>query len=180
MVTWGTNPEAVVPITAVVPDPEDEPDEVRRLQHRRMIEYMALTPGQSMSGLTIDVVFIGSCTNGRIEDMRATAAVARGRKVAPGVRALVVPASGLVKRQAEQEGLDRILIEAGFEWREPGCSMCLGMNPDRIAPGQRCASTSNRNFEGRQGREGRTHLVSPAMAAAAAVTGRLIDVRDLG
>lgn len=180
MVTWGTNPEAVVPITAVVPDPEDEPDEVRRLQHRRMIEYMALAPGQSMSGLTIDVVFIGSCTNGRIEDMRATAAVARGRKVAPGVRALVVPASGLVKRQAEQEGLDRVLIEAGFEWREPGCSMCLGMNPDRIAPGQRCASTSNRNFEGRQGREGRTHLVSPAMAAAAAVTGRLIDVRDLG
>ena len=180
MVTWGTNPEAVVPITAVVPDPEDEPDEVRRLQRRRMVEYMALTPGQSMSGLKIEVVFIGSCTNGRIEDLRATAAVARGRKVAAGVRALVVPASGSVKRQAEQEGLDRVLIEAGFEWREPGCSMCLGMNPDRIAPGQRCASTSNRNFEGRQGREGRTHLVSPAMAAAAAVTGRLIDVRDLG
>ena len=180
MVTWGTNPEAVMPITAVVPDPEDEPDEVRRLQRRRMVEYMGLTPGQSMSGLKVDVVFIGSCTNGRIEDIRATAAVAQGRKVAHGVRALVVPASGLVKRQAEQEGLDRVLIEAGFEWREPGCSMCLGMNPDRIAPGQRCASTSNRNFEGRQGRDGRTHLVSPAMAAAAAVTGRLIDVRDLG
>ena len=137
-------------------------------------------PGQRMTGLAIDVVFIGSCTNGRIEDLRAAAAVARGRKVAPGVRALVVPGSGLVKRQAEQEGLDRILHESGFEWREPGCSMCLAMNPDKVTAGQRCASTSNRNFEGRQGPGGRTHLLSPAMAAAAAVTGRLTDVRELG
>jgi 3-isopropylmalate/(R)-2-methylmalate dehydratase large subunit len=137
-------------------------------------------PGQPMAGLAINVVFIGSCTNGRIEDIRAATAVARGRKVAAGVRALVVPGSGLVKRQAEEEGLDRLLIEAGFEWREPGCSMCLGMNPDRLSVGQRCASTSNRNFEGRQGPGGRTHLVSPAMAAAAAVAGRLTDVRALG
>jgi 3-isopropylmalate/(R)-2-methylmalate dehydratase large subunit len=144
-----------------------------------MVDYMGLTPGQKMTDLEIDVVFIGSCTNGRIEDIRAAAAVARGRKVASGVRALVVPGSGLVKRQAEQEGLDRILKDCGFEWREPGCSMCLAMNPDRIEPGQRCASTSNRNFEGRQGPGGRTHLVSPAMAAAA-VTGRLVDVRALG
>jgi 3-isopropylmalate/(R)-2-methylmalate dehydratase large subunit len=144
-----------------------------------MVDYMGLTPGQKMTDLEIDVVFIGSCTNGRIEDIRAAAAVARGRKVASGVRALVVPGSGLVKRQAEQEGLDRILKDCGFEWREPGCSMCLAMNPDRNEPGQRCASTSNRNFEGRQGPGGRTHLVSPAMAAAA-VTGRLVDVRALG
>jgi 3-isopropylmalate/(R)-2-methylmalate dehydratase large subunit len=180
MVTWGTNPEAVVPITGLVPDPEDAADEVTRGQRRRMVDYMGLTPGQKMTDLEIDVVFIGSCTNGRIEDIRAAAAVARGRKVASGVRALVVPGSGLVKRQAEQEGLDRILKDCGFEWREPGCSMCLAMNPDRIEPGQRCASTSNRNFEGRQGPGGRTHLVSPAMAAAAAVTGRLVDVRALG
>ena len=180
MVTWGTNPEAVVPITGVVPDPENEPEASRRTQHRRMLDYMGLTPGQKMTDLRVDVVFIGSCTNGRIEDLRAAAAVAKGRKVASGVRALVVPGSGLVKRQAELEGLDRILMDAGFEWREPGCSMCLGMNPDRIGAGERCASTSNRNFEGRQGRDGRTHLVSPAMAAAAAVTGRFIDVRDLG
>jgi 3-isopropylmalate/(R)-2-methylmalate dehydratase large subunit len=180
MVTWGTNPEAVVPIHGIVPDPRDAPDESTRLQRRRMVDYMGLAPGQRMAGLAIDVVFIGSCTNGRIEDIRAAAAVARGRKVATGVRGLVVPGSGLVKRQAEQEGLDRILVEAGFEWREPGCSMCLGMNPDRILAGQRCASTSNRNFEGRQGAGGRTHLVSPAMAAAAAVTGRLVDVRELG
>ena len=180
MVTWGTNPEAVVPITGSVPDPADQPDEARRAQHRRMLDYMSLAPGQKMTDLAIDVVFIGSCTNGRIEDLRAAARVARGRKVAPGVRVLVVPGSGLVKRQAEQEGLDRILLESGFEWREPGCSMCLGMNPDQLTPGQRCASTSNRNFEGRQGRGGRTHLLSPAMAAAAAVTGRLTDVRELG
>jgi len=139
---------------------------------------MALTPGQTLAGTPIDVVFIGSCTNGRIEDMRAVVEVARGRRVAEGVRALVVPGSGLVKLQAEAEGLDRILLEAGFEWREPGCSMCLGMNPDKLTPGQRCASTSNRNFEGRQGPGGRTHLLSPAMAAAAAITGRLTDVRD--
>lgn len=180
MVTWGTNPEAVVPIDGVVPDPDDAPDEATRLSHGRMLDYMGLMPGQRMAGLAIDVVFIGSCTNGRIEDIRAAAAVARGRKVAAGVRALVVPGSGRVKQQAEEEGLDRLLIEAGFEWREPGCSMCLGMNPDRLSIGQRCASTSNRNFEGRQGPGGRTHLVSPAMAAAAAVAGRLIDVRTLG
>jgi 3-isopropylmalate/(R)-2-methylmalate dehydratase large subunit len=180
MVTWGTNPETVVPIDGAVPDPEDAPDEVTRLSHGRMLDYMGLMPGQRMVGLAIDVVFIGSCTNGRIEDIRAAAAVARGRKVAAGVRALVVPGSGRVKQQAEEEGLDRLLIEAGFEWREPGCSMCLGMNPDRLSVGQRCASTSNRNFEGRQGPGGRTHLVSPAMAAAAAVAGQLTDVRTLG
>jgi 3-isopropylmalate/(R)-2-methylmalate dehydratase large subunit len=179
MVTWGTNPEAVVPITGVVPDPAAEPDEGRRARLERMVEYMALTPGQRMTDLPIDVVFIGSCTNGRIEDIRAAAAVVRGRKVAAGVQAMVVPGSGLVKEQAEAEGLDRILLEAGFEWREPCCSMCLGMNPDKLKPGQRSASTSNRNFEGRQGPGGRTHLVSPAMAAAAAVTGHLADVREL-
>jgi 3-isopropylmalate/(R)-2-methylmalate dehydratase large subunit len=140
---------------------------------------MALTPGQKMTDVKIDAVFIGSCTNGRIEDIRAAAEVVRGRKVAPGVRALVVPGSGIVKQQAEAEGLDRVLLDAGFEWREAGCSMCLGMNPDKLTRGQRCASTSNRNFEGRQGPGGRTHLLSPAMAAAAAVTGRLADVRDL-
>ncbi len=179
MVTWGTTPGAVIPVTGVVPNPEDEPDEGKRTQLRRMVEYMAVTPGQSMTDLAVDVVFIGSCTNGRIEDIRAAAAVAKGRKVAAGVQALVVPGSGLVKRQAEEEGLDRILLEAGFEWRDPCCSMCLGMNPDKLTPGQRCASTSNRNFEGRQGPNGRTHLVSPAMAAAAAVMGRFADVRQL-
>jgi 3-isopropylmalate/(R)-2-methylmalate dehydratase large subunit len=179
MVTWGTTPEAVVPITGVVPDPAAVADEGRRSQMQRMLDYMALTPGQRMQDLPIDVVFIGSCTNGRIEDIRAAAAVARGRKVADGVQALVVPGSGLVKQQAEEEGLDEILLAAGFEWREACCSMCLGMNPDKLTPGQRCASTSNRNFEGRQGPGGRTHLLSPAMAAAAAVTGRLTDVREL-
>ncbi len=179
MVTWGTNPEAVAPITGTVPDPQDVADEAKRAQMERMLEYMALKPGQKLAEVPVDVVFIGSCTNGRIEDMRAAAAIARGRKVAPGVRALVVPGSGIVKRQAEEEGLDRVLIEAGFEWREAGCSMCLGMNPDKLTKGQRCASTSNRNFEGRQGPGGRTHLLSPAMAAAAAVTGRLADVREL-
>ena len=179
MVTWGTNPGAVVPVTGSVPDPALVEDEAARTQMQRMLDYMALTPGTRMQDVPIDVVFIGSCTNGRIEDIRAAAAVARGRKVAAGVRALVVPGSGLVKRQAEEEGLDRVLLEAGFEWREPCCSMCLGMNPDKLTPGQRSASTSNRNFEGRQGPGGRTHLVSPAMAAAAAVTGRLADVRQL-
>jgi 3-isopropylmalate/(R)-2-methylmalate dehydratase large subunit len=179
MVTWGTNPEAVLPITGVVPDPAGEPDEAKRAQIERMLDYMALTPGQKLAEVPIDVVFIGSCTNGRIEDIRAAAAVARGRHVAEGVRALVVPGSGIVKLQAEAEGLDRILLDAGFEWREAGCSMCLGMNPDKLTPGQRCASTSNRNFEGRQGPGGRTHLLSPAMAAAAAVTGHLTDVREL-
>jgi 3-isopropylmalate/(R)-2-methylmalate dehydratase large subunit len=178
MVTWGTNPEAVLPITGVVPDPAAEPDEAKRGQMQRMLDYMALRPGQKLSDIPIDVVFIGSCTNGRIEDLRAAAAVAKGRRVAAGVRALVVPGSGIVKQQAEAEGLDRILLDAGFEWREAGCSMCLGMNPDKLSPGQRCASTSNRNFEGRQGPGGRTHLLSPAMAAAAAVTGHLADVRE--
>ncbi len=179
MVTWGTNPESVVPITGRVPDPDDAPDEAARVQRRRMLDYMALTPGTRMTDIPVDVVFIGSCTNGRIEDIRAAAAIARGRHVADGVRALVVPGSGLVKQQAEAEGLDRVLLDAGFEWREAGCSMCLGMNPDKLTAGQRCASTSNRNFEGRQGPGGRTHLLSPAMAAAAAVTGRLADVREL-
>jgi 3-isopropylmalate/(R)-2-methylmalate dehydratase large subunit len=179
-VTWGTNPEAVIAITGTVPDPALEADEGKRAQLARMVQYMGLTVGQRLDTLPIDVVFIGSCTNGRIEDIRAAAAVAKGRKVAPGVQALVVPGSGLVKKQAEQEGLAQILLDAGFEWREPCCSMCLGMNPDKLTPGQRCASTSNRNFEGRQGPGGRTHLCSPAMAAAAAVTGRLVDVRELG
>jgi len=178
-VTWGTSPEAVLPITGTVPDPANEPDEARRAQLQRMLTYMDLTPGQPLAGTKIDVVFIGSCTNSRIEDLRSAAAVANGRHVAPGVRVLVVPGSGLVKAQAEQEGLDKIFLDAGFEWREPGCSMCLGMNPDKLTPGQRCASTSNRNFEGRQGPGGRTHLLSPAMAAAAAVTGALTDVREL-
>ena len=179
MVTWGTNPEAVVPITGAVPDPAAEPDTAARAQMQRMLDYMALQPGQRMAGIPIDAVFIGSCTNGRIEDMRAAASVARGRRVAEGVRAMVVPGSGVVKQQAEAEGLDRVFLDAGFEWREAGCSMCLGMNPDKLKPGQRCASTSNRNFEGRQGPGGRTHLLSPAMAAAAAVAGRLADVREL-
>jgi 3-isopropylmalate/(R)-2-methylmalate dehydratase large subunit len=179
MVTWGTNPGAVLPVTGSVPNPADEPDEAKRAQMQRMLEYMALHPGQKLADVPVDVVFIGSCTNGRIEDLRTVAALAKGRKVAPTVRALVVPGSGLVKQQAEAEGLDRVLLEAGFEWREPCCSMCLGMNPDKLTPGQRCASTSNRNFEGRQGPGGRTHLVSPAMAAAAAITGHLADVRQL-
>ena len=179
MVSWGTNPEAVLPITGAVPDPAETADEATRAQLERMIAYMGLTPGQKLAELPVDVVFIGSCTNGRIEDMRAAATVVRGRRVAPGVRGLVVPGSGLVKLQAEAEGLDRVFLDAGFEWREPGCSMCLGMNPDKLTAGQRCASTSNRNFEGRQGPGGRTHLCSPAMAAAAAVTGHLTDVREL-
>ncbi|OYV48487.1 MAG: 3-isopropylmalate dehydratase large subunit [Acidocella sp. 20-58-15] len=178
-VSWGTSPEAVVPITGVVPDPASEADEAKRAQMQRMLDYMGLTAGQKLAGTKVDVVFIGSCTNSRIEDLRAAAAVAAGKHVADGVRALVVPGSGLIKKQAEVEGLDKIFLDAGFEWREAGCSMCLGMNPDKLTPGQRCASTSNRNFEGRQGPGGRTHLVSPAMAAAAAVTGVLTDVREL-
>ncbi len=178
MVTWGTSPERVAPITGAVPDPEAEPDPAKRAEIARMLAYMGLRPGQKLAEIPVDVVFIGSCTNGRIEDIRTAAAIARGRRVAEGVRALVVPGSGLVKKQAEAEGLDRILVEAGFEWREPGCSMCLGMNPDQLTPGQRAASTSNRNFEGRQGPGGRTHLVSPAMAAAAAIAGRLADARE--
>ena len=178
-VTWGTSPELVAPITGKVPDPSNAPDEDKRDSWERALSYMGLEAGMDMSGIPIDRVFIGSCTNGRIEDIRAVAEVAEGRKVLDNVRAMVVPGSGLVKQQAEDEGLDRILTEAGFEWRDPGCSMCLGMNNDRLEPGERCASTSNRNFEGRQGRDGRTHLVSPAMAAAAAVTGKLTDVREL-
>ncbi len=177
MLSWGTSPEAVIPITGTIPDPEAEPDPARAAQIARMLAYMGLEPGQALEGVPVDVVFIGSCTNSRIEDIRAAAEIARGRRVADGVRALVVPGSGLVKRQAEAEGLDRIFISAGFEWREAGCSMCLGMNPDKLTPGQRCASTSNRNFEGRQGPGGRTHLLSPAMAAAAAITGTLTDSR---
>ena len=179
MVTWGTNPEAVLPITGSVPDPASYADPAQADQVRRMLDYMGLQPGQKLAELPVDVVFIGSCTNGRIEDMRAAAAVIQGRQVAAGVRAMVVPGSGLVKQQAETEGLDQLFLNAGFEWREAGCSMCLGMNPDKLTPGQRCASTSNRNFEGRQGPGGRTHLLSPAMAAAAAVAGRLADVREM-
>ncbi|QEO18028.1 3-isopropylmalate dehydratase large subunit [Acetobacter vaccinii] len=177
--TWGTSPETVLPITGHVPDPGNEADESTRAQMVRMLDYMGLEPGQPIAGTPVDVVFIGSCTNSRIEDLRAAAQIAAGRKVAEGVRAMIVPGSGNVKRQAEEEGLDRIFLDAGFEWREAGCSMCLGMNPDRLTPGQRCASTSNRNFEGRQGPGGRTHLLSPAMAAAAAVRGCLTDVREL-
>ena len=178
-VTWGTSPEDVLPITAAVPNPADVQDEGKRAAMARSLEYMGLKPGTKLSGIKIDRVFIGSCTNSRIEDLRAAATIAKGRKVAGSVKAMVVPGSGLVKEQAEQEGLDKIFLAAGFEWREPGCSMCLAMNADRLEPGERCASTSNRNFEGRQGRGGRTHLVSPEMAAAAAIKGTLTDVREL-
>ena len=180
-VTWGTSPEMVTTVGGKVPDPAKETDPVKREWIERALKYMALKPNTPITDIQIDKVFIGACTNSRIEDLRSAAAVARGRKVAGNVKlAMVVPGSGLVKRQAEQEGLDKIFIEAGFEWREPGCSMCLGMNEDQLSPGERCASTSNRNFEGRQGAGGRTHLVSPAMAAAAAVAGHFVDVRDLG
>jgi 3-isopropylmalate dehydratase large subunit len=180
LVTWGTSPEDVVPVTGVVPDPGGLADPARRAAAERALAYMGLAPGERLEDVAIGHVFIGSCTNSRIEDLRAAAQVVRGRRVAAGIRqALVVPGSGLVRRAAEAEGLDRIFTEAGFEWREPGCSMCLGMNPDRVPPGERCASTSNRNFMGRQGPGARTHLMSPAMAAAAAVTGRLADVRQL-
>ncbi len=178
MVSWGTSPEAVIPIGGTVPDPASVGDQAKRADMQRMLDYMALQPGQKIAGVPIDVVFIGSCTNARIEDLRAAASIVRGRQVAPGVRAMVVPGSGVVKLAAEAEGLDRVFVEAGFEWREAGCSMCLGMNPDKLTSGQRCASTSNRNFEGRQGPGGRTHLLSPAMAAAAAVRGALADVRE--
>ena len=177
--TWGTSPEDVVPITGEVPDPRDASTEEKRASMQRALDYMGLAPGTRMTDVPIDRVFVGSCTNGRIEDLRAVASVAKGRKVADGVRAMIVPGSGLVKRQAEEEGIADVLLTAGFEWREPGCSMCLGMNTDRLEPGERCASTTNRNFVGRQGRDGRTHLLSPAMAAAAAITGRLTDVREL-
>ena len=179
-VTWGTSPEMVLPVDGTVPDPAEIADPVRAGSYRHALTYMGLAPGTPLKELTLDKVFIGSCTNGRIEDLRAAAAVAKGRKVADSVKlAMVVPGSGLVKEQAEAEGLDKIFVEAGFEWREPGCSMCLAMNADRLEPGERCASTSNRNFEGRQGQGGRTHLVSPAMAAAAAIHGRFVDVREV-
>ena len=179
-VTWGTSPEDVVPIVGAVPDPESFEEPAKREAAKKSLAYMGLEPGQLMQDVPVENIFIGSCTNSRIEDLRAAAAVLKGRHRADSVKqALVVPGSGLVKRQAESEGLDRIFTEAGFEWREPGCSACLGMNPDKVPPGERCASTSNRNFVGRQGPGARTHLVSPAMAAAAAVTGRLTDVREL-
>ena len=178
VVTWGTSPEDVLPITGEVPDPETF-DGGKIEAARRSLAYMGLTPGQKLNEIEIDTVFIGSCTNGRIEDLREVAKIMKGRKVRDGLRAMIVPGSGLVRLQAEEEGIAQRLQEAGFEWRMAGCSMCLGMNPDQLSPGERCASTSNRNFEGRQGYKGRTHLMSPAMAAAAAVTGRLTDVRDL-
>jgi 3-isopropylmalate/(R)-2-methylmalate dehydratase large subunit len=178
MVTWGTSPEQALPVTATVPDPASFPDENQRAGVERALAYMGLKAGEALQTVKIDRVFIGSCTNGRIEDLRAAAQIVRGKKVASHVGAMVVPGSGLVKAQAEDEGLDEIFIAAGFEWREPGCSMCLAMNADKLAPGERCASTSNRNFEGRQGRGGRTHLMSPAMAAAAAIAGHLADVRE--
>ena len=178
-ITWGTSPEDVVPITGVVPDPANVRDEGKRAAMLRSLAYMDLAPGTQMTNVAVNWVFIGSCTNGRIGDLRAAAAVARGQTVADGVNAMVVPGSGLVKQQAEQEGLDKVFLAAGFEWREPGCSMCLAMNGDQLEPGERSASTSNRNFQGRQGPGGRTHLVSPPMAAAAAIKGRLADVREM-
>jgi 3-isopropylmalate/(R)-2-methylmalate dehydratase large subunit len=177
-VTWGTSPEMVVTVEDSVPDPDREKDAQRREAMERALLYMGLEPRTPITSIALDKVFIGSCTNSRIEDLRVAASVVKGRRVAKNVRlAMVVPGSGLVKEQAEREGLDRIFREAGFEWREPGCSMCLGMNPDRLSAGERCASTSNRNFEGRQGPGGRTHLVSPAMAAAAAIEGHFVDIR---
>ena len=177
-VTWGTSPEDVIAITDVVPSPTDADSAEKQTAIQRALDYMGLTPGTPMTEIPIDNVFIGSCTNSRMEDLRAAAAILKGKKVAAHVDAMVSPGSTLIKKQAEDEGLDRVFIDAGFQWRESGCSMCLGMNPDRVGAGKRCASTSNRNFEGRQGRDARTHLVSPAMAAAAAITGRLTDVRD--
>src|SRR3954453_10879259 len=180
IVTWGTSPEDVVSVTGAVPDPDAIPDENKRQSKRRALDYMGLKPGTRITDITLDRVFIGSCTNGRIEDLREVAKVVEGKHVHPSVNAMIVPGSGLVKMQAEAEGLDRIFVAAGFDWRGPGCSMCLAMNPDRLEPHERCASTSNRNFEGRQGFKGRSHLVSPAMAAAAAIAGRFVDVRTLG
>jgi len=178
-VSWGTSPEMVVPVTATVPTLDDAEDAVERNSFERAYQYMGLTAGQKITDIQLDRVFIGSCTNSRIEDLRAAAAVAKGRKVASTIKqAMVVPGSGLVKQQAEAEGLDKIFVEAGFQWREPGCSMCLAMNADKLGSGEHCASTSNRNFEGRQGNGGRTHLVSPAMAAAAAIAGHFVDVRS--
>ncbi len=177
-ITWGSSPEDTIAITGAVPNPDDIADENTRTSKWRALEYMGLKPGTAMTDITIDRVFIGSCTNGRIEDFRQAAAVVKGKKIADGVSGMIVPGSGLVKEQAEKEGLDKIFVEAGFEWREPGCSMCLAMNDDRLKPEERCASTSNRNFEGRQGFKGRTHLVSPAMAAAAGIAGHFVDIRE--
>ncbi|MEM7215910.1 MAG: 3-isopropylmalate dehydratase large subunit [Pseudomonadota bacterium] len=178
IVSWGSSPEDVVSVTGVVPDPADIDDETKRASKERALDYMGLTAGTKLTDIKLDRVFIGSCTNGRIEDLRAVASVVRDKKVADHVDAMIVPGSGLVKEQAEAEGLDKIFVEAGFDWREPGCSMCLAMNDDRLKPEERCASTSNRNFEGRQGFKGRTHLVSPAMAGAAAIAGHFVDVRE--
>lgn len=178
-VTWGTSPQDVLPITGIVPNPDEEKDANKKAAIIRALDYMGLKAGTKLTDIAVDKVFIGSCTNGRIEDLREVARVAKGKKVASGVQAMIVPGSGLVKAQAEAEGLDKIFIDAGFEWREPGCSLCLGMNEDKLNSGERCASTSNRNFEGRQGRGARTHLLSPAMAAAAAITGKLTDIRNL-
>jgi len=178
MVTWGTSPQDVVPITGKVPDPEKEKDEDRKASMSRSLNYMGLKANTRMTDIKVDKIFIGSCTNGRIGDLRDAAKIVKGKKISEHVNAMVVPGSGLVKQQAEQEGIDKIFKQAGFEWREPGCSMCLAMNADKLKPQERCASTSNRNFEGRQGRGGRTHLVSPAMAAAAAIEGHLTDVRN--
>ena len=178
-VSWGTSPGMVAPVTGRIPDPADIADPADRRAAERALDYMALAPNTPLTDIPLDTVFIGSCTNGRIEDLRAAAAILAGKKVRPGLRALCVPGSQQVKRQAEEEGLDVVFKSAGFEWREPGCSMCLGMNPDILQPGERCASTSNRNFEGRQGKGGRTHLVSPEMAAAAAIAGHLVDVREV-
>jgi 3-isopropylmalate/(R)-2-methylmalate dehydratase large subunit len=178
-VTWGTSPEMVVAVDDVVPDPDREKDATRREGMERALQYMALKPRTRITDIKVDKIFIGSCTNSRIEDLRAAAAMVKGRRVASNIKlAMVVPGSGIVKAQAEKEGLHRVFLDAGFQWREPGCSMCLGMNPDRLDPGERCASTSNRNFEGRQGAGGRTHLVSPAMAAAAAIAGHFVDIRS--
>ena len=179
LVTWGTSPQDISPITGLVPDPEKENDEERKSAMYRSLEYMGLKPNMKISDIKVDTIFIGSCTNGRIEDLRLAAKLLEGKKIAKDVTAMVVPGSGLVKKQAEEEGLDKIFIDAGFQWREPGCSMCLAMNDDKLASKERCASTSNRNFEGRQGRGGRTHLVSPGMAVAAAIRGRLADVREI-
>ena len=179
LVTWGTSPQDISPVTGVVPDPNNETNEDRKMAMKRSLEYMGLKANTKISDIKIDKIFIGSCTNGRIEDLRLAASLLKGKKIASNVSAMVVPGSGLVKAQAEKEGLHKIFIEAGFEWREPGCSMCLGMNPDQLKPKERCASTSNRNFEGRQGRGGRTHLVSPGMAIAAAIKGHLFDVREI-
>ncbi|MEK1933915.1 MAG: aconitase family protein, partial [Pararhizobium sp.] len=178
IVSWGSSPEDVISVQGIVPNPDEIQDENKRTSKWRALDYMGLKPGTKITDINIDRVFIGSCTNGRIEDLREVAKVVEGRIVAPTVSAMIVPGSGLVKEQAEAEGLDVIFKAAGFDWREPGCSMCLAMNDDRLKPGERCASTSNRNFEGRQGFKGRTHLVSPAMAAAAAVSGHFVDIRD--